>query len=238
MNDEVGTMNDEPQGARPGTAFGPSFIVHRSAFTLIEMLTTVAVLVIVLGLMVSLARYVRDRSAQQLTRQTLRDLETLMAQYAEHNAGNVPAVEPILPPLSSATTLPVNIDEATLAEAARRNNQQYVAALKRDYLKRHARLPLAAPAHGSDTTGSPAGENSFDPFEQLQMPLSVYDHHTLRDAWGSPIVFMPGQHALIGLAPSLGGKDQYFFFSAGPDHKYLTRDDNLYSYEGAGAQRR
>src|SRR4051794_34552860 len=71
-------------------------LLSRSAFTLIEMLTTVAALIIVLGLMVSLARYVRDRSAQQLTRETLRELETLMAQYVDHNGGKLPAVDPIL----------------------------------------------------------------------------------------------------------------------------------------------
>jgi hypothetical protein len=133
------------------------------------------------------------------------------------------------------------VDEPTLLEAARRNNQQYVTALKRDYLKRHARLPLSPRGDPTkdpspSTLSGPAAEHesSFDPFELLEMPLSVYDHRTLRDAWGSPIVLMPGQHSLIGLAPSRAGQDQYFFFSAGPDRKYLTRDDNLYSYEAVG----
>ena len=53
----------------------------RSALTLIEMLTTVAALVIVLGLMVSLAGYVRNRSAESLTRDLMVKLERLMAQY-------------------------------------------------------------------------------------------------------------------------------------------------------------
>src|SRR3954471_16721867 len=53
----------------------------RRAFTLIEMLTTVAVLVIVLGIMVSLARDVRTRSADRLTKDILRRLDTLVAQY-------------------------------------------------------------------------------------------------------------------------------------------------------------
>src|SRR5258708_5078578 len=41
----------------------------RTAFTLLEMLTTVAVLIILLGLMVDLAGYVRNRSATDLARQ-------------------------------------------------------------------------------------------------------------------------------------------------------------------------
>src|SRR4051812_11099961 len=256
--DEGTKGRSERGGANPFSlrAFVPPSLrpSARNGFTLIEMLTTVAVLIIVLGLMVSLARYVRDRSAQQLTRQALRNLETLMSEYADHNAGHLPAVDPILPPEAGAAVLaprlpttvpavPIAIDEAALAEAARRNNLQYVAALKRDYLKRHAKLPLQAPhetadvsAHASPGGGSGASGSPdvFDPFEQSQIPVSIYDHRTLRDAWGSPIVFMPNQHQLIGLAPSRAGQDQYFFFSAGPDRKYLTRDDNLYSYEATG----
>ena len=182
-----------------------SFILHpsRSAFTLIEMLITVAVLIIVLGLMVSLARYVRDRSAQQLTRDLLKQLDGLMAQYVDHN-GQFPPVEPLL--AADATVPP---PEFAMADTARHNNEEFLRLLKIDH-----HVHAAADA---------------DPFDQL--PISVYDRKTLRDAWGSPIVFMPGQHQLIGLAPSRAGQDQYFFFSAGPDRKYLTRDDNLYSYE-------
>lgn len=179
----------------------------RRAFTLIEMLTTVAVLIIVLGLMVSLARYVRDRSAQQLTRELLRELDVLMGQYIKNNDKRMPPVDLLLPP---DVTDPK--DDSALAEAAKRNNAQFVSYLKADY-----RLQLREPA------GPP------DPFDR--QPISVYDRRTLRDAWGSPVVFMSGQHPRIGLAPSVSGQDQFFFFSAGPDRKYLTRDDNLYSYE-------
>jgi type II secretory pathway pseudopilin PulG len=202
-------MKHEKKHERHSAVHPSSFILHpsRSAFTLIEMLITVAILIIVLGLMVSLARYVRDRSAQQLTRDLLGQLDNLMLQYMEHNGGALPPVDPIL---SADTTLPP--PEFALADAARHNNEQCIRLLKLDY-HLHALDP-----------GLP-----IDPFDQR--PIGIYDRKTLRDAWGSPIVFMPGQHQLIGLAPSRAGQDQYFFFSAGPDRKYLTRDDNLYSYE-------
>jgi type II secretory pathway pseudopilin PulG len=179
----------------------------RSAFTLIEMLTVVAVLIVVLGLMVSLARYVRDQSAQVLTRKLLGDLDVLMAQYLEHNGGRLPAVE-VVPPHNELDPL----ENIAFLQAARKNNEQCIRALKTDY--RSHRTDLTLPV---------------DPFEQ--QPISVYDLHTIRDAWGTPIVFMAGQHPKIGMAPSHGGQDQCFFFSAGPDRKFLTRDDNLYSYE-------
>src|SRR3977135_332087 len=77
---------------------------RRRAFTLVEMLTTVAVLVIVLGLMVSLARDVRTRSAERLTKDLLSRLDTLVAQYraknlkglTEEERRNYPVVHPLL----------------------------------------------------------------------------------------------------------------------------------------------
>lgn len=179
------------------------------------MLTTIAVLVIVLGLMVSLARFVRDRSAQQLTRDLLRQLDLLTMQYTANNGGQLPLAPALLGTQPTTSSSQV----AVLARAALKNNEQAIRQLTWDF---RARKPNA--------------DTDPDPF--LQHPSSVYDQkaQTLRDSWGSPIVFMPGQHPLIGLAPSRSGKDQYFFFSAGPDRNYLTRDDNVYSYETVPAE--
>jgi type II secretory pathway pseudopilin PulG len=212
-------MKDEKRrSVRSSASFHPSsFIPHpffRSAFTMIEMLTTVAILIILLGLMISLARHVRDQSAQLLTRDVLKELDSLMAQYIEHNDGRLPGVDLILG--DENPTKSVVPDEPTLALAARRNSEEYVRALNSDFRKFRQ-----------------DGSATLDPFEKLNLPLSVYDLKTVRDAWGSPIVFMPRQHELIGLAPSRAGQDQFFFFSAGPDRNYLTRDDNVYSYETA-----
>ena len=55
------------------------------------MLTTVALLIIVLGLMVSLARYVRRRSAEDLTRRLLVNLNSAMLEYTRRN--EPPAIE-------------------------------------------------------------------------------------------------------------------------------------------------
>src|SRR5215203_6362133 len=78
----------------------------RSAFTLVEMLTTVAVLVIVLGLMTSLARDVRTRSAERLTKDVLHRLDLLVAQYRQRSLKNIPEeqrkVYPAIQPLISS----------------------------------------------------------------------------------------------------------------------------------------
>jgi hypothetical protein len=172
------------------------------------MLTTVALLIIVLGLMVSLARYVRRRSAEELTRRILVNLHTAMLDYVQQGEGGgqpgaIPGVEPLIDPKDVRTP-----DEAELQRRALINNRQFIL-----FFRTHKGLPNKA-------------------FRDL--PLSIYDEATVRDAWGTPIVFMPGMHRQIGMAPG----NEWFFFSAGPDRQYLTRDDNQYSYEALGATER
>jgi prepilin-type N-terminal cleavage/methylation domain-containing protein len=163
----------------------------RSAFTLIEMLTTVAVLVIVLGLMVSLARYVRNRSAAGLTRDLLTRLDRTMAQYKQASLDQLPPVG--FPPQQ--------VDEPALSRWATAANVQFVRALRGTV----------------DLSGGALAE----------LPIFIYDQRMIRDTWGTPILFMPRQHPQVGLA--LG--DRFFFVSAGPDRQFLTRGDNLYSYD-------
>ena len=55
----------------------------RRGFTLVEMLATVAALVIVLGLAVSLARYVRRQASDRLTKDLLAQLDVLVRRYED-----------------------------------------------------------------------------------------------------------------------------------------------------------
>jgi hypothetical protein len=159
------------------------------------MLTTVALLIIVLGLMVSLARYVRRRSAEDLTRRLLVNLNSAMLEYTRRN--DPPAIESFIEGRV--------VDEANLRRTAEVNNRQLVQFFK---------------------SQKALSDKAF-----RDLPLSIYDEATVRDAWGMPIVFMPRMHRQIGMAPG----QPWFFFSAGPDRQYLTRDDNQYSYEALGA---
>src|SRR3954468_4588387 len=89
---------------------------RRRGFTLLEMLTTVAVLIILLGLMVDLAGYVRNRSATDLARQVLSGLDEAMQRYLDaHKA------YPEIPPFTKAPSL--SDDEQTLFRNARLNNR-------------------------------------------------------------------------------------------------------------------
>jgi len=74
--------------------------------------------------MVSLGRYVRNKSANQFTGDLLRDLDVAVRRYAEHNGGQLPPVTPLIP---EGGPVP---DELTLHHTARRNNEEFVRALK------------------------------------------------------------------------------------------------------------
>ena len=78
-----------------------------AGFTLIEMLTVVALLIIVLGLMVSLAWDVRRQSSERLTKDLLLKLHVLMSQYAEHHK-RLPQISPLIETgVGESLTLPV-----------------------------------------------------------------------------------------------------------------------------------
>jgi len=150
---------------------------RRGGFTLLEVLTTLAFLVVVMGLMVSLARYVRTQSAQQYTRRLLAELQIAQQQYSSTVGAD------------DSITLPPDPQESEVRGYAERIGP-YVAALL--------------------TRLHPGEEQS-----------------AVRDAWGNAVAYLPHQNPSIGMA----SQNQPFFFSAGPDGRYLTRQDNLYSYE-------
>jgi hypothetical protein len=194
------------------------------------MLATVAALVILLGLMVSLARYVRRQASDQLTKQLLAQLDVLVRNYQTRykalpavtpfvsgnqtgadlsSAGGTttrPSTAPILQ-ISPAPLLPTAFaeeilpDEPTLRAAAEANNRSFVQALQVE-ARRY-------------------------PTEYAGLPTSFFVEGVLPDAWGTPIVFMPALHPAIGMAM----ENRPFLLSAGPDRRFRTLEDNLYSYE-------
>jgi hypothetical protein len=166
-------------------------------YTIVEMLATVAGLLIAMGLMMNLTRHVRSSSASSLTKDLLRRLDSAMARYVRRDGGLPSTGNPFI--LENE----VVVDDAALARRAQINSQAVVRLLKADHL-----LP----------------PDGFD-----DLPASCYDGRVIRDAWGSPIVFMSSMDPNVGMAAK-----GWFFFSAGPDRKYTTKSDNLYSYELPG----
>lgn len=218
----------------------------RRGFTLIEMLTVVALLIIVLGLMVSLAWDVRRQSSERVTKDLLVKLNVLMNQYIERNGKRLPRVTPFVgnpspgqsPAARKAGRAEPRPDERSEQDPAARPADAAIGAIpfrgSDEHLDESALL-AAAEFNNRDFVQILRAE-SAGTLPELFGPLggTMVDEATLRDAWGTPIVFMPGQHPSIGMA--LGNRP--FFFSAGPDRKFTTLEDNLYSYEqGTSAAR-
>ena len=160
-------------------------------YTLVELFLTVAVLMMVLGLVVNMANRLRGESLARQCRRQLQRLTRAVDQYTAAHGGRPPDATPLLNP----DAVPAAAGAADPPEVRAR------AARNRDDVRRA--LGWAAPADPAD-----------DP---------------LRDPWGTPIVLLPRQNPAIGMAPG----DRFFFVSAGPDRAFLTRADNLYSYDYA-----
>jgi len=96
------------------------------AFTLVEMVVTLGLLLIVMVLMINLAHRVRSEAAGVLTKDLLTKLDSLMAQYQRRH-DRLPVIERVLPD-------GVVPEEALLECNAQMNNQQFVGALQAEPL--------------------------------------------------------------------------------------------------------
>jgi type II secretory pathway pseudopilin PulG len=172
---------------------------RRRGYTLVELFLTLAVVMIVLGMMINLSKRVRSESADKATRLMLSRLTVLLAQY-NTTYGDYPPIAPFIPDGQHPT-------EQSLQAAAVANNADLVRWLD---LK-----SLASKNRNSD-------DPLFTSLRQVDGKATL-----LEDPWGTPVVFMRRQNPAIGMAPG----DAFFLLSAGPDKLYLTREDNLYSYE-------
>ncbi len=178
----------------------------RTGLALSELLLVIVTLTVVLGLVVSLARRVRRESAHALASRVLAELDQTLAGYRQREA-RLPEIPSLLPADDEWAPFAARPTEAALAARVLENNRRAVTSLRPGSV---------------DDAGSPAAA----------LGSLLYDGQTLRDPWGTPIAFMASGSPLIGTAPG----DGPFFFSAGPDGRFLTRDDNLYSYETASTE--
>ena len=148
------------------------FSKHRG-YTIVELFLTLAVLMVVLGLMINVSNRVRRESADKITRQMLSRLTLMMAQYRRQN-GQLPPVTPLIETNQT-------INESDLLIRSRKNNADFVRYLQLTQL-------ASRPDADDDPLASGLHQTGSDP------PL-------LEDPWGTPIVFMAGQNPAIGLPP-------------------------------------
>jgi prepilin-type N-terminal cleavage/methylation domain-containing protein len=206
-----------------------------AGFTLVEMLATVAALVIVLGLAVSLARYVRLQASDRLTKDLLSQLDELVRRYEERYKA-LPAV-------------PAFVEGGGGTEAAKGGRgaggtegggsragtvgplplPAVSATLPFDALPPETDLQHNADLNNRAFVAALRVEARRHPADFAALPPSFESDGTLHDAWGTPLVFMPSMHPAVGMAIA----DDPFFLSAGPDRQFRTLEDNLFSYEEA-----
>ena len=191
-----------------------------AGFVLVEILLIAAVLWIAIGLLISLSRHVRSRSAESDTARMLwkAHLALSRAQSAQASTDGATGI------VSSSTVAeasavgglpkPLGLDELAIASPK----------TVRQTLDGHNRVLVHA------LLQSMPDDEANDPRSQVawaRLSRSMFDGQTLRDAWGTPVVLARGDDQRLGLAP--GRRD--YCLSAGPDRNFLTRDDNLYSFE-------
>ena len=202
--------------------------MKRRAFTLIEIMVAIVILVILGSLMLYALKGTGTSAKSQSTRVRLENLKSLLAEYelktklakpaswlpALHDADfwlefdvpsrPLPSPGNVRPDIRSGwgTPNPESIDITLFA----------MGELKK--------IPANAAALGK----LPASE--FIPGTALTSLMA--------DGWGNPIIFVPGQEGLNGLdsgrivkAPN----NRPFWASAGPDGDFSKADDNLYSFE-------
>jgi hypothetical protein len=109
-------------------------------------------------------------------------------------------------------TLPTSEIPATDAEA---RFQQFA-------LRSSLRLEAAL-----NDRGTAAAKPAMTPGLATAIVAATVGRPELDDAWGRPIALMPRQEPSIGMAPD----DGPFLVSAGPDGRFLTLSDNIYSYD-------
>lgn len=144
--------------------------------------------------------------------------------------------------LGLAVNLADRLRRTSLDHRARQQLQQLSAAVARFQAAHASQLPAAMPlldpaeplphepaTIDPATLTARAARNAADVRLALGWtPATRPTEDPFTDPWGTPIVFMPSQTA-IGMAPG----DRPFFVSAGPDRQFITRADNLYSYDYA-----
>jgi type II secretory pathway pseudopilin PulG len=140
QNDECRTKKGICRAHRSGakrSGFHSAFCIPHSAFprrrgyTLVELFLTLAVLMIVLGLMRNLANRVRTESADRLTRQLLAQLDQAMADYRTRY-GELPPIQPVAEPGQVPT-------ESALQILAKQNNADFVRYLNLSAMAKHSK---------------------------------------------------------------------------------------------------
>lgn len=185
----------------------------RRAFTLIEILVALFVISVLIGMLVIGVRYSINHANTRATKITMESLKSIAAEYPKEIPFQRFIFEPEIPkgvPGPVYEGSPFREGVAVVNTAEYWNTIMAVPAA-REMIANLKSIPVAA----TQPTTRPS-----------VVPV---------DAWGNPIIMVPS--AVVGVKS--GGKQvtvwaptsQPYFMSAGPDGRFDTGDDNVYSWE-------
>jgi len=214
----------------------------RSGFTMVELLVVIAIIGVLITLTVTVGRGVIEQGKVRQTMDILRALDALLTEYNTEYQSMPPytadakgATNPLryIPPTgnSAQNTSAVFPESAVLIAQVQgmKGADSILAALPTESLMKRTELYAAAAKDGMTQY---AGEIT-------ELPGVVPARTSVADAWGMEVLYIHPDNtvAVSGLS---GGQfkgygrasgDRPYFMSAGPDFKYDTLDDNVYSLD-------
>ena len=202
--------------------------MKRRAFTLIEILVAVVILVILGGLMLYAIKGTATSAKTQATRVRLENLKSMLAEYELKTRFAQPAS------WSGGGNLWFTIDNAT-PPGSLPSPGNVRADIRSGWGSDPAAITVAVSAI-NELKKLPSNATALG-----KLPASEFIAGTslMADGWGNPLIFVPGD-AGLGIDRDNDGtydvtvhapNDRPFWASAGPDGDFTKDDDNLYSFE-------
>ncbi len=204
---------------------------QRHAFTLIEMLVVIGILMLLVGMTFLGLNAYRGTMESKATRVSLENCRAMLNEYLQK--GQVATLDAIY---ISAGVSPLDATKATsYIELPLPPHDAYL-----DFTHQVMGQLLALPANRAITSKLPAEQLKNDPgySPPPPPPPPLHDAHgpLILDAGGVPIIYVPSgglsNVTVGGTVKTITSPDgRPFFAAAGNDGKFDAGDDNIYSFE-------
>jgi prepilin-type N-terminal cleavage/methylation domain-containing protein len=189
----------------------------RRAFTLLEMMAAIGIILVLLAIGVIGFRSVSAKGDRDLTMTTMRNLKSMEAEYEAVKGAS--GLSQIALPVTVPTT-----DDGAVHESRPGNWRDPAATLTQRVTGALVQIPKNKTAF--------ANLSSKSQMKDKVPPVA-------QDAWRNPIIYVP-RSGLLGVrsegkpdrnVPVTSPDGRPFWASAGPDGFFGTGDDNLYSFQ-------